>query len=147
MKRLVTAAIMVLLGIGVANAQPAAAKSTAQALSDLENQWTTASTAGNGDAVGAFLSDDFVALDSDGTMHVKADVVARTKKAKWVTNAISDLKVTVHGDSAIVTGVWTGNGTDGAGKAVNTKERWVDTWVKAANGRWQCVASASAPSK
>jgi ketosteroid isomerase-like protein len=62
-------------------------------------------------------------------------------------NEIADMKVTVHGDSAIVTGNWTGKGTDGAGKAVDTKERWVDTWTKAANGTWHCIASASAPMK
>ena len=57
------------------------------------------------------------------------------------------MKVTVHGDSAIVTGTWTGKGTDGTGKAVDTKERWADTWIKMPNGKWQCVASASATMK
>ena len=74
-------------------------------------------------------------------------MIARTKKAKWTTNEIADVKVTVHGDSAVVTGSWTGNGTDGTGKPVNAKERWTDTWVKTTGGKWQCVASASAPVK
>jgi ketosteroid isomerase-like protein len=93
------------------------------------------------------LSNDFVAIDSDGSVRSKADVVARTKKAKWTTNEISDMKVVVHGDAAIVTGTWTGNGTDGTGKAVNAKERWGDTWVKGADGKWLCVASIAAPLK
>jgi ketosteroid isomerase-like protein len=74
-------------------------------------------------------------------------VLARTKKAKWTTNAIADVKIVQHGDSAIVTGSWTGKGVDATGKAVDAKERWADTWVKTAGGKWQCVASASAPSK
>jgi hypothetical protein len=45
-----------------------------------------------------------------------------------------------------VTGAWTGKGTDGAGKAVDTKERWVDSWTKI-GGKWLCVASASATTK
>lgn len=150
MRQFLAAGVMVLLSVGVAGAQPAGAGKASpvtQALIDLENQWVTASKAGNGDALGALLTDNFVALDSDGTMHTKAEVVARTKKAKWVTNAIGDLKVIEHGDSAIVTGTWTGNGTDGNGKAVNAKERWADTWVKMPNGKWQCVASASAITK
>jgi ketosteroid isomerase-like protein len=53
----------------------------------------------------------------------------------------------VHGDSAIVTGAWTGNGTDGAGNPVNAKKRWAEAWVKMTNGKWLCVASASAPIK
>lgn len=154
MKRLLAIGAIVLFTLGVAVAQEAAkagggkaASPVAQALTDMENQWAKASMASDGDAIATMLSQDFVALDSDGTMHGKAEVVTRTKKAKWVTNEIGDLKVIVHGDSAIVTGSWTGKGTDGAGKPVNAKERWADTWVKMANGKWQCVASASAPIK
>ena len=98
-------------------------------------------------ALAPLLAADFIALDSDGTLRSKAEVLARVKKGKWTVNEIADMKVTVHGDSAIVTGSWTGKGTDGAGKAVDAKERWVDTWTKAANGPWQCIASASAPMK
>jgi ketosteroid isomerase-like protein len=57
------------------------------------------------------------------------------------------MKVMVHGDAAVVTGSWTGKGTDADGKAIDAKERWADTWVKMRNGKWQCVASASAPMK
>ncbi len=149
MKRLLATGVIVLLTLGVASAQEAGkgTSAVAQALTDLENQWAKASKAGDGEALAPLLAQDFVALDADGTMHGKAEVVARTKKGKWVTNEISDLKVVVHGDSAIVTGIWSGNGTDGAGKAVNGKERWADTWVKMASGKWQCVASAAAPMK
>jgi ketosteroid isomerase-like protein len=154
MRRILLIGVVGLLSGGVAMAQApskaAAGKGTSsvvQALTDMENAWAKASKASNGDAIAPMLATDFVALDSDGTMHDKADVVARTKKAKWTTNEIGDVKVHVHGDSAIVTGSWTGNGTDGAGKAVNAKERWADTWVKMPDGKWQCVASASAPTK
>ena len=153
MKQLLATGAIVLLTVGGALAQESAkgggqaAGSVAQALTDMEHQWAKASKAGDGDALAPLLSDDFVAIDSDGSLRTKADVVARTKKAKWVTNEIADLKVMVHGDSAVVTGSWTGNGTDAAGKAVNAKERWADTWIKTAGGTWQCVASASAPIK
>jgi ketosteroid isomerase-like protein len=150
MNRFLAAGAMVVLGVGVALAQAGGgqtASAVGQAVIALENQWVVASKAGNGAAIGALLADDFVVLDSDGTLHSKAEFVARSNKAKWVTYEIVDMKATVHGDSAIVTGSWTGNGTDGNGKAVKAKERFVDTWVKMANGKWQCVSSASAPSK
>jgi ketosteroid isomerase-like protein len=124
-----------------------AAGPVAQSLMDLEHEWAKASKAGNAEALAPLLSEDFVSLDSDGTMRTKAETLARTKKAKWVTNELGDLKVTVHGDAAVVTGSWIGKGTDGAGKAVDAKERWVDTWVKTSGGKWRCVASASAPAK
>ena len=154
MRRFFVSGVIALLTVGVALAQESAkaggAKAgggVAQSLTDMENQWAKASKAGDGDSIGAMLSADFVMLDSDGSMHSKADVVARTKKSKWVTNEIGDLKVVVHGDSAIVTGSWTGKGTDANGKAVDAKERWADTWVKTANEKWLCVASAAAPIK
>ena len=131
--------------VGAAGAQ--VASPVAQSLIDMEHAWAKASKAGDADALAPLLADDFVALDSDGTMRNKAESLARTRKAKWVTNEISDLKVTVHGDAAVVTGAWAGKGTDGAGKAIDATERWADTWVKTSGGRWQCVASASAPSK
>ena len=151
MKSLLAAGALLFLSAGIAAAQqPAAAKpggGVAQSLIQMENQWAQASKTGNADALAPLLSEDFIALDSDGSLRGKAEVLARVKKGKWTTNEISDMKVTVHGDSAIVTGTWVGKGTDGTGKAVDAKERWADTWVKAANGKWQCVASASAPMK
>ncbi len=151
MKSILATAAIVMVAVGVVTAtqgaKAAAEAGVAQALIAKENQWAAASKASNGDAIAPMLSEDFVALDSDGSMHSKAEVVARTKKGKWTTNEIGDLKVIVHGDSAIVSGSWKGVGTDGAGKSVNTTERWMDTWVKAANGQWHCVGSASVPAK
>jgi ketosteroid isomerase-like protein len=154
MKQFLATGVIVLLTLGGAVAQEGAkagsgkaAGSVAQSLIDMENQWAQASKAGNADALAPMLSDDFVALDSDGSMRTKSEVLARTKKAKWTTNEISDLKARVHGDAAVVTGAWTGKGTDGGGKAIDAKERWADTWVKTKDGKWQCVASASAPMK
>jgi ketosteroid isomerase-like protein len=117
-----------------------------KALIDLEHQWQAASKANDGEALGKLLADGFVALDADGTTRTKTESVERTKKAKLTTNEISDLKVTVHGDTAVVVGLWTGKGVDGSGKTIDTKERWVDSWAKI-GGKWQCVASASATTK
>ena len=150
MKSILAAGTIVFLLAGLAAAQPPAAKpggEVAQALIQMENQWAQASRTANADALAPLLADDFIALDSDGSLRSKTEVLARVKKAKWATNEISDMKVTVHGDSAIVTGTWIGKGTDGTGKAVDARERWADTWVKTAAGKWQCVASASAPMK
>ena len=151
MRRLLITAAIVLLPLGVMTAQEAAAGNAsgpvAQALIDLENQWAKASKAGDGDALAPILANDFVQVDSDGSLRGKSEVMARMKGGKWTTNEVSDMKVMVHGDSAIVTGTWTGNGTTGEGRAINGKERFADTFVKMPNGKWQCVASASAPIK
>ncbi|MCA1560094.1 MAG: nuclear transport factor 2 family protein [Acidobacteria bacterium] len=118
-----------------------------QTLMDLERQWVKAALASNGEALAPLLAAGFVSVQSDGTMQTKAQYVEMTNKGKWQVSDVSDMKVQVHGDSAVVTGVWTGKGTDATGKAVDAKERFADTWVKMPDGKWQCVVSASAPMK
>jgi ketosteroid isomerase-like protein len=143
MRRLGFPVVFALLALGAA----ISAQGVAQTLIDQEQQWTKAAKANDVNVIAPLLADDFVMMDSDGSMHAKAEVLALAKKAKWTTFEIGDVKVSVHGDSAVVTGSWTGKGTDGNGKAVDAKERWVDTWIKTASGKWQCLASASAPTK
>ena len=153
MKLLTATTAALLLMAGMAFAQEAAMASkpdmhmgsnVEQQLKDMESQWAKASLASNGDALKPMLAEDFVNLDSDGSVHNKAQTIARTSKGNFQVSEISDVMVNTHGDSAVVTGTWTGKGVDGMGKAIDTKERWVDTWVKQ-DGKWQCVASASAP--
>ena len=144
MKRLLLAVAVVLSAGAVALAQGGVEK----ALMDLEQQWVKAQLASNGEALAPLLAANFVSLQSDGMLQTKAAYVATTTgKAKWQVSSVSDMKVQVHGDSAVVTGIWTGKGTDAAGKAIDGKERYADTWVKMPDGKWQCVASASAAIK
>jgi ketosteroid isomerase-like protein len=117
-----------------------------QHLKAMEDQWAKASLKSDGEAVGAMLSPDFVNINSDGTMLDRAKTVARTNKSKMEVSELSEVAVNTHGDTAVVTGVWTGKGIDGEGKTFDGKERWADTWMKK-DGKWQCVASASAPIK
>jgi ketosteroid isomerase-like protein len=155
MKVVTATAAAFLLLVGMAVAQESMASKTEmrmgsgnveQQLKDMENQWAKASLSSNGDALMPLLSEDFINIDSDGTVHNKMETIARTKKAKFEVSELSELQVTPHGDSAVVTGVWTGKGVGGDGKPIDTRERWADTWVKK-NGSWRCVASASAPLK
>src|SRR5215204_1759601 len=113
MNRFLAAGVMLVLSAGVASAQTGGAQSpVGQAVIALENEWGVAAKAGNGAAVAALLTDDFVVLDTDGTLHTKAEYVARSNKAKWVSWEISGMKATVHGDTVLVSGTWAGNGTD-----------------------------------
>ena len=143
MKRLVGVSSVILVMCAVAFAQ----SGVDQTLMDLERQWVKAALASKGEALAPLLASDFVSVQSDGTMQTKSAYVAMTNKGKWQVSEVSDMKVQVHGGAAVVTGVWTGKGTDGTGKAFDGKERFADTWVKMSDGKWQCVASASAPMK
>jgi ketosteroid isomerase-like protein len=116
------------------------------AITQMEQAWASNSKSGNLDAVAANLADNFVELNSDGKFSTKAQMLDRMKSSKWEVNEVSNIKVSVHGDTAIATGSWQGKGTS-AGKSVDQHESWVDTWMKMANGKWQCIASASSPAK
>jgi ketosteroid isomerase-like protein len=124
----------------------AGAANVEQHLKEMEDSWAKASLKSDGDAVASLLSGDFVNINSDGTVLDRAGTIARTTKSKMEISEVSELAVNTHGDSAVVTGIWKGKGVDGEGKAFEGKERWADTWVKK-DGKWQCVASASAPIK
>lgn len=140
MKRLLLVAPVMLAMCTVVFAQGAVEK----ALMEMERQWVKAALEAKGEAIAPMLAADFVMVQSDGTMESKAQYVAQTSKSKWKVSEVSDMKVQVHGDAAVVTGVWTGRGVDGTGKAFDGKERFADTWVKMPDGKWQCIASASA---
>jgi ketosteroid isomerase-like protein len=118
-----------------------------KAIVGLEQQWTVAGKASNADGVAPLLAENFINMNSDGSMRNKAETLAMTKGSKWDINEISDVKVTVFGNTAIATGAWRGKGTGSDGKPVDAHERWVDTWMKMPGGKWQCIASAGAPVK
>jgi ketosteroid isomerase-like protein len=118
-----------------------------KAIAGMEQQWAAAGKMSNPDPIAPLLADNFINMYSDGTMQNKAQTLAMTKAGKWEISEISDVKVTVFGNTAIATGAWRGKGTGGDGKPVDAHERWVDTWMKMPSGKWQCIASAGAPVK
>ena len=149
MKRMLVCFTLVLMAMAV-QAQMSdkmAGGGVEKAIASMEQQWAAAGKASNPDAVAPLLADNFTNMNSDGTMANKAQTLAMTKGSKWETNEVSDIKVTAFGNTAIATGVWRGKGTGSDGKAVDAHERWVDTWMKMPSGKWQCIASASAPGK
>lgn len=143
MRKLLAVALLMLAMGATAPAQTG----VEQALMDLERQWVKAALAGNAAMLAPLLASDFVSVQSDGTMQTKTVYVAHATKGKWQVNEVSDMKVQVHGDSAVVTGIWTGKGTDGAGKAFDGRERFADTWVKMSDGKWQCVVTVGVTMK
>jgi ketosteroid isomerase-like protein len=113
-----------------------------KSIAKMEQQWTEAGKASNAEAVSPMLAEKYTNLLSDGTLVGKAKTLENIKKSKWEINEIGDVKVTAFGNTAIATGSWRGKGTDQDGKAVDAHERFVDTWTKMPDGKWQCIASA-----
>ena len=131
MQQFLAAGVIVMLSLGGVLAKQAAAPagakgaaSVSQTLIDMEQQWNKASKAGDADALAVFLADDLVYLDSDGTMRTKAEVLARTKKAKWTMMELSDMKVTMHGELAFVHSLNHVNATLASGHVTDLWLRW-----------------------
>jgi hypothetical protein len=70
----------------------------------LEYQWVAAVKAGNPGFIAGLLPDNFTEMDSDGTIHNKAEYLGWIKGSKWEVNEISDLKVIAFGNTAIANG-------------------------------------------
>jgi len=128
-------------------AAPAAGGSVDQTLMDLERKWVAASLKNDTASLDTILAPDWSSTTVDGKIETRAEMLENVKKAKWMRQDVSEMKVrTITPDVAIVTGVWTGVGTDGRGQKVDTKERWTDVFAKV-GGTWKCVASQSSTIK
>jgi ketosteroid isomerase-like protein len=131
---------LLLLG-SAASLQAQQTGNTEKAVGALEQQWLQSQKTNNPDLVAPLLADKFVNTSTDGKVTGRTEMLATAKATKYDSVDYDDLKVTVFGDAAIATGTFKAKGTDSSGKPMDVKERFTDTWIKMANGKWQCVAS------
>ncbi len=87
------------------------------------------------------LDDDFVITFEDGTVYSKTGYLAYSASSSTHIEAVEipDMKVRVHGDTAIVTGIYHEKGVD-ALRAYDYRDRFTDVWMKKA-GKWRLVAA------
>jgi len=141
MKRTFVWSVVALLSLMVAaQAADEMGGGVEKAVAGLEQKWIDAAKASNPDTLAPLLADKFINTSADGKVTWKKETLAMVKSSKWEKNEISDVKVTVFGNTAIATGGWAGKGTVD-GTSIDTHERWTDTWIKMPSGKWQCVAS------
>jgi uncharacterized protein (TIGR02246 family) len=138
--------LLALAGPAAAPAQHAS-DATAKAVTALEYQWLQSQKTNNPELVAPLLADKIVDTSSDGKVSTKAEMLADAKARKYSSAEYEDVKVVVFGDTAIATGVFKGKGTDPSGKAFDDHDRWTDTWMKMADGKWQCIATHNSPIK
>jgi ketosteroid isomerase-like protein len=120
---------------------------TEQALMNIEHKWADAAKSNDTSTVNSILSDKWITTEADGTRRTKSEVMDRAKKEKINRSEVSDMQVHMIDDNtAVVTGTWTGSGTDADGKPFDTTERFTDTFVKE-GGQWKAVASQATTAK
>jgi ketosteroid isomerase-like protein len=108
----------------------------------LESKWNEAYKQGNVATMNSLLADDFIITVEDGSTFSKAGYIAHSGDSdnKVLISEMSDLKVRVHGDTAIVTGAYHEKGTTN-GKPYEYHDRLTDVWMLMSDGRWQVIAS------
>jgi ketosteroid isomerase-like protein len=127
-------------GVNV-QAQQTTGGDTQKAIVDLENQWMLATKTSNPELIAPALSDKYLATNADGKLADKAKTLEDIKTRKYNSGEYDDLKVAVFGNTAIVRGSYKGSGTEPSGKSFTEHERFTDTWMKTASGKWQVIAS------
>jgi ketosteroid isomerase-like protein len=135
--------------IAMLSMQVAAAQDNATALQDaaaveeikhLEEARNQAILRGDAAALERMTADDYTFITLKGERRTKTDIVRRFASGgfKYQSRSISDLKIRVYGDAAIVTGRSVQEGTEN-GKHYSGNYRFTRVYVKQ-NGAWKTVA-------
>ena len=129
------------IGLSVAGGAKDKPGNTDQAVLSIEKEMLNALLKGDASASERYLADTYIFTGPDGEVSNKAQNVADLKSGdlKFQSASLDDAKVSVYGDTAIVTFASTDKGTY-KGKDISGKTRWTDVFVKK-NGKWQIVAS------
>jgi ketosteroid isomerase-like protein len=107
----------------------------------LEEKWADSYKHRQIDILSSLLADDFIITVEDGNTYSKAGYISHSADtATHVQVAeFSDMKVRVHGNTAIVIGAYHERGETN-GKPYDYHDRFTDVWMKS-GGKWQVVAS------
>jgi len=89
----------------------------------------------------AVLDDDFVITFEDGSTYSKTGYLSYSASSSTRVELaeILEMKVRMHGETAVVTGVYHEKGVD-AQKEYDYRDRFTDIWMKK-SGRWRLVAA------
>ena len=90
-------------------------------------------------------SDDYILINANGQLSDKTTTMnnIKTGNIKLTTNEVSDLKVRVYGNTAVVTGKSDAKGTIG-GRELKGPVMFTRVYVKK-DGKWQSVAFQQTP--
>lgn len=139
------AALVLLAGLPFWDTAPLPAQGTgpgdgAKVLA-LERSWTDAYRRRDVSILASLLDDDFVITVEDGSTYGKTGYISHSAdtSVKVETAELSDLKVRMHGNIAVVTGNYHESGSS-KGQHYEYRDRLTDVWMKS-GGKWQVISS------
>jgi ketosteroid isomerase-like protein len=117
-----------------------AAQSVEDQIKKMETDRAAAVVKGDMALLDRETSDDYTLINMNGQVSDKAQMIGAFKsgQSKLTVDEISDMKVRVYGDTAVVTGKVTVKGTMG-GKDATGQAMFTRVYVKK-GGQWQSVA-------
>ena len=107
----------------------------------LEAKWNAAYDRGDIATMNTLLADDFIITIEDGSTFSKSGYIAHygDTTVHVEISEMSDLRVRMHGKTAVVTGAYHEKGTSKR-KPYDYRDRFTDVWMNT-NGAWQVIAS------
>jgi ketosteroid isomerase-like protein len=114
---------------------------TTATIRKLEEKWTASYKNRQIDILSSLLADDFVITVEDGNTYSKSGYISHSADSSVQVDVaeITDLKVRMHGATAVVTGAYHEKGKSN-GKAYEYHDRLTDVWMKV-GAKWQVIAS------
>ena len=116
-------------------------KNDAAYFRSLELKWTESYKQRQVDILSSLLAEDFVITIEDGNTYSKTGYISHSAESSVHVEIaeMSDLKVRMHGNAAVVTGAYHERGKSD-GKPYEYRDRFTDVWMRS-GGKWQVVAS------
>lgn len=113
----------------------------ASSVLSLEKKWTDAYKHRQIEMLSSILADDFVITVENGDTFGKEGYITHTADASVHVEMAeqSDIRVRMHGNTAILTGAYHEKGTS-KGKDYEYHDRFTDVWMRS-EGKWQVIAS------
>ena len=114
---------------------------TATTIRKLEEKWTESYKKRQIDILSSLLAEDFVITVEDGNTYSKMGYITHSADPSVQVDIaeLSDLKVRMHGNAAVVTGAYHEKGKSN-GKPYEYRDRLTDVWMKLGN-KWQVISS------
>jgi ketosteroid isomerase-like protein len=115
--------------------------SDSEKIVQMEKRWTEAYKQRDVGILSSLLAEDFIITVEDGSTYGKMGYISHTANTavRVEVAEMSELKVRMHGNAAIVTGAYHEKGTSN-GIAYEYRDRLTDLWMKS-GGAWQVIAS------
>ncbi len=142
MKQSLMAVVLLIFGCSVA--APAEARKQAtegeKAILKLEQEWEDALVKSDVAALEKLYADSMIYTHSNGSVDGKASYIGNIKSGvtRYESMTRDEIKVSLYGDSALVTCHWQVHVTS-RGNKIDTNARYLHVYVKQ-KGRWQMAA-------